>query len=87
MQAQGTFMDAITTGITAEALWGALVVVAPLIITATLFAFGLQCSANTKRKLVKVEHKKWDSGGSIPLKNYTMIYTYFETVFGKQQHH
>lgn len=50
---QGTFMDAINAGITAEALWGALVVVAPLIITATLFAFGFSMFRKYQKKISK----------------------------------
>lgn len=51
--AQQSFMDAITSGITAEALWGALVVVAPLIITVTLFAFGFNMFRKYQKKASK----------------------------------
>ena len=47
------FMTAINTGLSADALWGAVSSVAPLIITATLFAFGFGMFRRYQRKISK----------------------------------
>lgn len=48
-----TFMDAIMAGITVEALWGALSVIAPLIILATLFGFAFSMFRRYQKKVSK----------------------------------
>lgn len=48
-----SFMTAINTGLSADALWGAVSTVAPLIITATLFAFGFAMFRRYQKKISK----------------------------------
>lgn len=53
MGTQQGFMDAIMAGITVEALWGALTIVAPLIILVTLFSFGFGMFRRYQKKASK----------------------------------
>lgn len=48
-----SFMNSINTGLSADNLWGAVATVAPLIITATLFAFGFGMFRRYQRKISK----------------------------------
>lgn len=48
-----SFMDAIMAGVTVDALWGALTVIAPLIILATLFGFAFSMFRKYQKKVSK----------------------------------
>ena len=48
-----TFMDAIMAGITVDALWNALSVIAPLIILSTLFGFAFSMFRRYQKKVSK----------------------------------